>query len=224
MQVRMVGYLGTWAVPPACQEASSAGAAKVPPRVNSISFILSFTAAIALSSVIEWVVHKHFMHSTRIMRTPHRKHAVLHHAERRAPGRFFAKEEELKEYHLFETSFMPILWMLHFPLFALIYVIFGQWSSFGVALGTACYTLMYEVLHWSIHCPDTFWFRNSGWFLFLTEHHRRHHNRSDINYNVVCPLADWMFGTLSFRQVRGEPEPGEAAQPQESAAVGTGQR
>ena len=165
-----------------------------------------FLGAIVLASIIEWIVHKEFMHSIRFMRRPHQRHAVEHHSQRRAPGKFFAKADELKEYHLFETSFMPILWMLHSPLFATVYWFFGPWASLGVASGTAAYVLSYEVLHWSIHCPDEFWFRNSGWFRFLIEHHRRHHNRSDINYNVVLPLADWIFGTLSYRDVRPEPE------------------
>lgn len=169
-------------------------------------FSLAFLFAIGLGSVIEWVVHKHFMHSIRWMRTPHEKHAVMHHAERRAPGKFFAKEEELKEYHLFETSFMPILWMLHAPVFYGFYLLLGSWASFGIAAGTAAYVLAYELLHWHIHCPDDFAFRDSRWFRFLTEHHRRHHNRSDINFNVVLPLADYMFKTLSFRDVRPEPE------------------
>jgi hypothetical protein len=173
---------------------------------QALLFFSTFGMAIVLSSVIEWVVHKHFMHSVKFMRTPHDKHAVMHHSERRAPGKFFAKEDELKEYHLFETSFMPVLWMLHAPVFYAFYLLLGSWGSFGVAAGTAVYVLSYELLHWSIHCPDEFPFRKHRWFLFLIEHHRRHHNRSDINYNVVFPLADWMFGTLSFRDVRPEPE------------------
>ena len=162
--------------------------------------------AICLGSLIEWIVHKEFMHSVRFMRTPHRRHAIEHHSQRRAPGKFFAKEEELKEYHLFETSFMPILWLLHFPLFFAFHWFFGPWAGVGVALGTGTYVFAYEILHWYIHCPDEFWFRNSRWFHFLIEHHRRHHNRSDSNYNVVFPLADLILGTLTFRDVRPEPE------------------
>lgn len=169
-------------------------------------FVISFLWAIWLGSVIEWIVHKYFMHSTRFMRTPHQRHAVFHHAERRAPGKFFAKEEELRDYHLFETSFMPVLWLLHSPFFYAVYRCFGLSAGLGVAGGTLCYVLAYEVLHWYVHCPDKFRFRNTRWFHFLIEHHRRHHHRSDINYNVVFPVADWMFGTLSYREVVPEPE------------------
>lgn len=169
-------------------------------------FVIAFVFAIWLGSIIEWVVHKHLMHSIRFMRTPHDRHAVMHHSERRAPGKFFAKEDELKDYHLFETSFMPILWLLHTPLFLSIYWVLGLAAGLGVAAGTAFYVLAYEFMHWYIHCPDDFRFRHQRWFRFLIEHHRRHHNRSNINYNVVLPIADLMFGTLSFRDVAPEPE------------------
>jgi hypothetical protein len=172
-----------------------------------LSFTVWFVLALALSSIIEWIVHKEFMHSIRFLRTPHQRHAVMHHSQRRAPGKFFAKAEELKEYHLFETSFMPVLWMLHFPLYATVYYFFGWWASVGIAAGTAAYTMSYEILHWSIHCPDNFWFKNTRWFAFLVENHRRHHNKSNINYNVVLPLADLLLGTLNrSHSVRPEPE------------------
>lgn len=41
-----------------------------------MEFFLAFLFAIWLGSVIEWVVHKHFMHSLRFMRTPDRKSVV----------------------------------------------------------------------------------------------------------------------------------------------------
>jgi hypothetical protein len=170
------------------------------------SFIAAYLCAIVFASILEWIVHKEFMHSVRFMRRPHQRHAVEHHAQRRAPGKFFAKPDELKEYHLFETSFMPILWLLHTPLFCFVGWLLGTASGLGFAAGTLSYVLSYELLHWSIHCPDDFLFRNARWFHFLVEHHRRHHNRSDINYNVVLPLADVLFGTLSYRDVRPEPE------------------
>lgn len=174
--------------------------------MNASVFLIAFALSIWGASIIEWIVHKHFMHSIRFMRIPHDRHAVMHHSERRAPGKFFAKEEELKDYHLFETSFMPVLWMMHAPIFYAVYWLFGSWACLGVLCGTAAYLLAYELLHWHVHCPDKWPFRNQRWFLFLTEHHRRHHNRSNINYNVVLPVADWMFGTLDYREVLPEPE------------------
>lgn len=176
-----------------------------------VVFVIFFLLAIVSGSVIEWVVHKYVMHSIKWayftwMRTPHDRHAVMHHAQRRAPGKFYAKEEELKEYHLFETSFMPILWVLHLPCIYPIYLAFGFTAYIGMAAGTAAYVGAYEILHWSVHCPDNFPFRTHRWFLFLTEHHRRHHKKNTINYNVVLPLADLVFGTYEALILMPEPE------------------
>jgi hypothetical protein len=160
-----------------------------------VLFLVFFTLAFCLGSMIEWFVHKELMHSVKYMKTPHLRHAVEHHAERKAPGKYYAKPDELKEYHLFETSFMPALWILHAPLFAAAYHLFGLASCLGVAAGTGAYVICYEALHWYMHCPERFWFRNARWFAYLSEHHRLHHNKASINYNVVFPLGDLIMGT-----------------------------
>lgn len=168
------------------------------------SFFLVLTFLFA--SVEEWVIHKHFMHTTKFGRIPFERHAVKHHAERRAPGRFRAKADDLKEYHLFETSFMPVLWILHFPAYLVAWWLAGEWACFGVIAGAGAYILSYELLHWYMHCEDAFPFRHHRWFKFLSEHHRRHHHRARINYNVVFPLGDLLFGTFSMEEVKPEPE------------------
>lgn len=163
--------------------------------MSIVAFLIAFLLSFCLGSVIEWYVHKELMHSVQFMKTPHQRHAVEHHAERKAPGKYYAKADELKEYHLFETSFMPLLWILHAPLFFATYYFFGLAASLGVAAGTGAYVIGYETLHWYMHCPDEFVFRNHRWFQYLSEHHRLHHNKASINYNVVFPLGDWLMGT-----------------------------
>ncbi|MFA5506654.1 MAG: sterol desaturase family protein [Vulcanimicrobiota bacterium] len=175
--------------------------------LSILIFLISFLFAFCLGSLIEWFVHKDLMHSVQWMKTPHLRHAVEHHAERMAPGKYYAKDDELKEYHLFETSFMPALWILHAPLFFAAYRFFGLASGVGVAMGTAVYVIAYEMLHWYMHCPDEFIFRNSRWFQYLSEHHRLHHNKATINYNVVFPLADYLLGTYYTElDIKREPE------------------
>lgn len=172
-----------------------------------LEFLIAFSVAFCLGSVIEWFVHKHLMHSIRWMRTPHQRHAVEHHAERKAPGKYYAKEDELKEYHLFETSFMPLLWILHAPLFLAVNHFFGAAAAVGVAAGTGAYVIGYESLHWYMHCPEHFIFRDAKWFAYLSELHRLHHNKSTINYNVVFPLGDMLMGTyVTEHKIKREPE------------------
>lgn len=170
-----------------------------------LEFSIALSITLVFASVEEWFIHKYFMHTTRFGRVPFERHAVKHHAERRAPGRYRARPDELRDYQLFETSFMPVLWILHFPLYLATWWLAGDWACFGVLLGVGSYILAYELLHWYMHCDDRFPFRHAGWFRFLSEHHRRHHHRARINFNVVCPLADLLFGTYSSEAVKPEP-------------------
>jgi len=43
-------------------------------------------------------------------------------------------------------------------------------------------------------------------FRYLDSNHKLHHGQPRINFNVVCPLADLLFGTLrrSMLAPRGE--------------------
>lgn len=161
-------------------------------------------------SFLEWFIHKEFMHSRRFLHEPYRRHAVEHHKERQAPGKFFAKAHELKKYHWYETSFMWKLWLLLLPVYAAVYYLAGPPVGWGIGLATLCYMLAYEFIHWTEHCPEGSWMQHQRWFLWLTEHHRWHHKYPKINFNVVLPLADMVLGTYDHSKELA-PEPEQAA-------------
>lgn len=167
--------------------------------------LLALMATVVYGSILEWIIHKHLMHDPRF-KLPFRRHTLEHHAHRRAPGHYHAECEEEKQYHLFETSYMPVVLLLNLPYYGLFYWTLGQWGAAGAVLGSALYLCTYEILHWAMHVRNGFPFRNHAWFRFLSEHHRRHHRRARINYNVVCPLADLLFGTFSYEKIPPEPE------------------
>lgn len=169
-----------------------------------LEFALAFALTMLYGSVLEWIIHRHIMHSPRFS-LPYRRHTVEHHSQRKAPGRYCARPEEEAAYHLFETSYMPVVWILNAPFYGLLYLAGGRGAFLGGLVGAAFYILAYEVLHWYMHCPHRCPFKGHGWFRFLSEHHRRHHKRSRINYNVVCPLADLLFGTFSSETIPPEP-------------------
>lgn len=82
----------------------------------------------------------------------------------------------------------------------------------GIAL-SASYYGAYEYLHWCMHLPKSRRVERSWLFYRLNGHHLLHHRYMGYNYNVVCPLADVLFGTLllrakfSFAQARGPAVP-----------------
>lgn len=166
---------------------------------------MTLAVTIVYGSVLEWLIHREVMHSRRF-ELAYKRHTVEHHSQRRAPGHYYAKSDEEKTYHLFETSYMPVVFLLNAPYYAFFYWLWGTSGASAAALGTAAYIMIYETLHWAMHAPDAFPFREHAWFRFLSEHHRRHHRRAKVNYNVVCPLADLLFGTFSFERLQPEPE------------------
>lgn len=169
--------------------------------------VVGLLLGVWFSSVLEWWLHKYPMHHTFFKHLPSFKnHAIKHHSERQAPGKFFVKKEEHHRYVLFKTSFMPFIWIGLLPVYGMLYRWFGAFGI-GFGLGTFVYLIAYEVLHEAMHQPDNFPLKHHWWFRWLIEHHRRHHLWVKTNYNVVLPLADWMFGTLSFRSMpQLEPE------------------
>lgn len=168
-------------------------------------FLTTLAVTLVYGSVLEWIIHRWVMHSPRFT-LAYQRHTVEHHAQRRAPGHYYAKSEDEKTYHLFETSYMPVVFLLNAPYYGLFYAFWGRPAALAAALGTLAYIFTYEILHWAMHVPNRFWFRHWAWFQFLSEHHRRHHKKARINYNVVCPLADLIFGTFSFQRLNPEPE------------------
>ena len=97
----------------------------------------AFVGSVLYCSLLEWGLHKHFMHSTRFMREPFERHAVQHHGMHRSGRSFFADVREQPEYMLVEASFFPLFWVLHLPVFAAFEFLVARGSGFGIALGTA---------------------------------------------------------------------------------------
>ena len=172
-----------------------------------VSQMLAFLGAILYGSFFEWFVHKHFMHSTKWLREPFERHAILHHGMQRSLRSFFARPSDNPQYMLIEASFFPFVWLLHVPLYLGIDHFVAHHTGIGIALGTACYCAAYEFVHWCEHVPRDRWIERTRAFRFLLEHHRVHHLYPKKNYNVVFPLADWILGTLSLERLGPEPDP-----------------
>src|SRR5205807_7644154 len=82
-----------------------------------LSQTLAFVGAILYGSFFEWFVHKHFMHSTKWLKEPFERHAILHHGMQRSLRSFFARPSDNPQYMLIEASFFPFVWLLHVPLY-----------------------------------------------------------------------------------------------------------
>lgn len=170
-----------------------------------VSFLLGLFAMGIYGSFMEWWIHRFGMHTERVSKWGFKRHAIGHHSERRSLKSFYVPIDNPVAYHIWESSAVPALWFAHLPLFWLIHVFWNPQAAIGAGVGAALYITAYEVIHFFIHSPRGYWFQRTRLFHFYCEYHRVHHHRARWNYNVVCPLADWVLRTISLDEMPPEP-------------------
>lgn len=69
----------------------------------------------------------------------------------------------------------------------------------AITAAVALYYAAYEYMHWCMHVPRKRMVERNGIFFRLNGHHLLHHRYMGKNFNVVCPIADLLFGTLLLR-------------------------
>lgn len=186
-----------------------------------VLFVLVSASGIIYASMFEWALHRYVMHRPLgSFRYPFEAHACTHH-------RIFRADES---YHFQGVGKhkIPMAWwngpvivfvgVLPFALGALTVHLYGweqsAWIIFGAGLFvSAGYFAAYEYSHWCMHMPKNRWFEDTEIFRRMNGHHILHHRYVTKNYNVVLPIADFLFGTLitrsnvRFAQVTGPSVP-----------------
>lgn len=136
------------------------------------------------------------MHRPFLIRYPFEAHALTHHRIFRADASYFLPTGEAASEVSFAFWNAPLLIGLHAPLLWLL----GRASGWPILVpglvAMSIYYALYESLHWCMHVPKDRWIEKTAVFRWLTVHHRAHHQRQNTNFNVVLPLADFLFGTL----------------------------
>ena len=154
-------------------------------------FVLWFFAM----SFFEHLAHRHFMHRKSIVDRwfprVFESHAVNHH--RRYFKIFNFEPDENGRVENIRLSLLPSM-----PL-ALIFSGFVFWFSWKASatflLAILVHHLIWNAIHTEMHNPRQRFFANWGVYKFLARYHLMHHRYPGKNYNVVVPLADFVFGT-----------------------------
>jgi hypothetical protein len=178
-----------------------------------LSILAGLVGSLIYGSFLEWFVHNVVMHTTSISKLAFDRHAVQHHFTRRSLKTFYIPPDEHATYHFGESSVIPILWLLHFPLYYAAYHFSNLGVGIGAAAGGLLYLIGYEFIHFFIHAPKNYWFQRTRLFRFYCEYHRIHHHKARLNYNIVIPLADFVLRTQSLEPIRVEPSRPEYVEP-----------
>lgn len=167
-------------------------------------FLLLVLVHFVLFSFVEWFAHRYLMHRKSLPSLLYRarayftdvyqNHAILHHRkfykiydhETDPVGRELNLRFIWTDYFVTNLIFAPIhvIYLLYLPI-----------GSLALAFMLLCYMFLWNSLHTEMHIPSNRWFFRNPVFRFLNRHHYLHHCHPGRNFNVVIPLADYLFGT-----------------------------
>lgn len=169
--------------------------------MNIIFYGVVTISAILCLSIFEWMLHRFVMHRpVRRFQYPFKRHVLIHH-------RIFGADET---YHLARKKDKgtiirmawwnePVLVIVFLLPSAALSILLGMWSVLTIfAVVSVVYFCAYEYMHWCMHLPKTKRRLIERWRIFklLNGHHLIHHRYQQRNFNVVLPVADWLFRTL----------------------------
>jgi hypothetical protein len=165
--------------------------------------IFVFAVTLVYANLLEYALHRWLMH--RLPGCVKRDH-MLHHSIFRGDHRYHVLRSEDRQFILFEWWQGPLIVGSHLPAFWTIGVLTGWPMWWPGLLAMGAYYAAYEYLHWCMHNPCNRSVERTALFRYLDRNHQIHHTQSRINFNVVFPLSDLVFGTLqqAIRAPRGD--------------------
>ncbi len=159
-------------------------------------------AYLLVANVVEYGVHRGLMHRPLWPRALYRGHTLGHHRA------FHHDSMEIASWRELELVMMPWFTIVLFfagmgPVVAVIAWGLGRGAA-GLVLLTGITTFAtYEGMHAVYHLPagvrDRLGLERNRLFAWLYRHHQHHHRLARmrwVNFNISCPLADRLFGTL----------------------------
>ena len=157
-----------------------------------------FVVLAVFMSFIEHQIHRRLMHRKHLLsdRLPAFKkvfehHAILHHGHYHT----IFHDEPLPHGHdrhlrlSMKEGFLEAL-----PICALIATI--SWMGAMTFVMVVClHHYIWNQIHMEMHKPEKRFFSHWSVYKFLARHHYLHHRHPNKNFNVVFPLADYVFRT-----------------------------
>jgi hypothetical protein len=188
---------------------------RILPMMTALLVLITIAFGLVYSSIFEWTAHRYVMHN------PHGAWRYAYHSHTRVHHNLFRADES---YHLQDGTDPGIIHMLEWAVLivvggslpymlvaAALYPFVGLSAPLTIAITgfslTVVYYSFYESLHWCMHLPRQRVIERLEEFGFINGHHLLHHRYMNKNYNVVLPLADWLFGTLLRRAPQPFPQP-----------------
>jgi hypothetical protein len=162
----------------------------------TISLIVTYV----ITSLIEYMVHKHPMHSPRLaklfkshsLEEAYKNHASLHHNKYYST---FTHENDAEGRKIGIPVGVPNTIIVLGPIIFLFYFI-DPLTSFTLLLLAIAHNIAWTAMHQAMHDKESAaWWTKTSYFLYLKRYHFLHHRQQGKNFNAMLPLWDWILGT-----------------------------
>lgn len=179
--------------------------------VNIFQSLAIFILILIYLSTFEWAIHRFPMHIKKLgnpwwlplFRYLYRNHTEEHHPDF-VPSKDKYEREDYDHHDI--TLLKPILLLgmiligsATLPIWMIDYLAGYQFNLtlWCIPMATIYY-IMFETLHVAEHKPNS-WARkilgNTPYFRAAQAHHLVHHQKWGVNFNLVCWIADILYGT-----------------------------
>ncbi|TKB58885.1 MAG: hypothetical protein E8D49_10890 [Nitrospira sp.] len=162
-------------------------------------------------SFVEHIIHRYFMHMKWLpaavyraypfFNTTYEAHAVRHHG--RWYKRFDYEPDPVGRFDNLTFKLSDSLAMLisTLPLWAPL-IFFSPFGGCVFVASAFVHNRLWNALHRQMHIPEDVFFKDWKVYRFLARYHFMHHQMNGRNFNVVCPLADFVLCRTAKPRVR----------------------
>lgn len=171
-------------------------------QIESLQWIelLTIPVVLVLGSLTVYLIHRYPLHQKykSIRKETYDQHTLIHH-------RFYTNElYDVGEDEESNTFFFPPAVVFSFTaiflpgMYFLTQLFLPSNVVFLLVGMSSVYFILYEIVHYTSHLRETHWIMRIGYFKRMRQHHLDHHDprmMEKYNFNIVCPLFDYVFGT-----------------------------
>jgi hypothetical protein len=160
--------------------------------------VITSLATLIYASLLEWAVHRFGYHDARVWKRATDAHH-LHHEVRYPKSRFIERGDQ---YHTSQPFWLEAAYVVaHTPAFVAI-----AWLSVPAAIAAFVvlggYAALAHYVHPATHLRTGRWYERTKTWKKIVSRHAKHHADQRVNFNVVLPLGDLLFGTYARKSER----------------------
>lgn len=166
--------------------------------MHAFTLPIALASGLVYASLLEWLVHRFGYHEARVWRAATEAHR-LHHDVRYPETAFFERGNDYASSQPFWLEALYVL--LHVPVFSVL-AVFSPAAALASGTVVALYATLAHYVHPLTHLRTGKRYEKTRVWKRIVARHVRHHHEQKVNFNVLLPLGDLVFGSLDEKARR----------------------